>query len=138
MKSSMVPGIKNSLTHKVQLDETVPHLFGGRAEIKAMPEVLASGNMIGLMECCCIGAMAPHLDEGEGSLGVAFNISHEAATPVGLTVTVEATLEKVEGRLLTFAVTAHDGVDVIGRGTHGRMVVGWEKFIGKLAKKTAG
>ncbi len=93
-----------------------------------MPTVFATGFMVGLMEWACLHVLAPHLDEGEGSLGVHINVSHLAATVPGQTVTVDAECTKVEGRRIYFHIKAHDGLDLIGEGEHERMVVNWEKF----------
>ncbi len=65
------------------------------------------------------------------------DVSHEAATPPGLTVTVDCKLEQVDGRKLIFSVEAHDGHDIIGRGRHGRAVVRWDRFNQRLAEKAA-
>jgi len=64
------------------------------------------------------------------------NITHLAATPPGLTVTVDVRLDAVDGRKLAFSVTAHDGVDQISAGTHQRIVIDAEKFNSKIASKT--
>jgi fluoroacetyl-CoA thioesterase len=82
--------------------------------------------------------MAPHLDPGEGSVGVLVDFSHTAATPPGLTITVTATLTKVDGRKLEFEVRGHDGVDEIGGGRHRRAVVKWERFNEQVDKKRVG
>jgi fluoroacetyl-CoA thioesterase len=79
--------------------------------------------------------LAPHLDTGEGSLGVHVDVSHTAATPPGLTVTVDAECIAVDGARITFKVKAHDGVDPIGEGRHQRFVVAWDKFNSRVAKK---
>jgi fluoroacetyl-CoA thioesterase len=79
--------------------------------------------------------MAPHLDPGEGSLGVHVDVSHSAATPPGLTVTVDADVTAVDGRRITFKVKAHDGVDLIGEGRHERFVVVWDRFNSRVAEK---
>jgi fluoroacetyl-CoA thioesterase len=101
-----------------------------------MPEVLATGFMVGLIEWACIEALRPHLDwPQEQSLGVLVNFSHLAATPPGLTVTVNVTLDKVEGRRLTFSVSAHDGVDKIAEGTHQRVVIDRDRFNARVAEK---
>jgi fluoroacetyl-CoA thioesterase len=102
-----------------------------------MPGVFATGFMIVLMEWTCIQLMAPHLDEGEGSVGTHVDVSHLAATPVGLTVTVDVECVEVSGRKLVFRVRAHDGVDLIGEGRHERAVVRWERFNARVAEKTA-
>jgi len=98
--------------------------------------VFATGFMVGLLEWACIDALRPHLDwPREQSLGTHVNVSHLAATPPGLTVTVDVRLERVNGRKLTFAVTAHDGVDRIAEGTHQRVVIDRARFTEKLAAK---
>jgi fluoroacetyl-CoA thioesterase len=79
--------------------------------------------------------MAPHLDPGEGSLGVHIDVSHTAATPPGLTVTVDVECIAVDGPRLTFKVKAHDGADPIGEGRHQRFVVAWDKFKARVAQK---
>jgi fluoroacetyl-CoA thioesterase len=100
-----------------------------------MPKVFATGFMIVLMEWTCIQLMAPHLDAGEGSLGTHVDVSHAAATPPGMTVTVEAECIAVNGRRLEFKVRAHDGIDMIGEGRHQRAVVPWETFNYRVAEK---
>ena len=95
----------------------------------------ATGFMIVLMEWTCTQLMEPHLDSGEGSLGTHVDVSHLAATPIGFTVKVDAELVAVEGRKLTFKVTAHDGKDRIGEGRHERVVVAWDRFNAKVAEK---
>ena len=81
-----------------------------------MPAVFATGFMVGLMEWTCMQLLAPHLDPGEGSLGVHIDVSHTAATPPGLTVTVDAECVAVDGPRITFMVKAHDGIDRDRRG----------------------
>ena len=102
-----------------------------------MPHVFATGFMVGLMEMTCMKLMAPHLEEGEGSLGVAISVSHLAATVPGQTVTVTAECIAVKGRRLTFKVSAHDGIDLIGEGTHARAVVPWTRFRAMVNGKAA-
>ncbi|HEU4659489.1 MAG TPA: thioesterase family protein [Pseudolabrys sp.] len=135
MKSTLRPGLKHKFSYVVPENKTVPYTYPESPEIAAMPKVFATGFMIVLMEWTCIQLMAPHLDAGEGSLGILVDVTHSAATLPGQTVTVEAECIKVDGRKLTFKVRAHDGVDVIGEGTHGRAVVAWDKFNARLAEK---
>ena len=81
-------------------------------------------------------ALKPHLDwPQEQSVGTHINVSHEAATPPGLEVTATVELLTVEGRKLTFSVSAHDGVDLIAQGTHERFVINKDKFITKVRDK---
>lgn len=138
MRASLVPGLTHSLRFTVPHNKTVPFLYPEAPSFVAMPEVFATGFMVGLMEWCCIEAIASHLDPGEGSLGVLVEVTHEAATPPGMTVQVDCVLERVDGRQLVFQVSASDDREIIGRGRHGRTVVLWEKFNARLAKKTAG
>jgi fluoroacetyl-CoA thioesterase len=135
MKDTLKPGVKAVITYEVPLEKTVPHIFGESAEMQGMPQVLASGFMIGLMEWAAVKALSPHLDEGEGSLGVHFDVSHDAATPPGFKVTAEAEVTEIDGKRVWLAVRAHDGVDTIGEGFHQRAVVKWDKFTAKVIGK---
>jgi fluoroacetyl-CoA thioesterase len=135
MKDTLKAGLKHCFTYTVPTNKTVPHLYPEAADFRAMPDVFATGYMVGLMEWTCIQLMAPHLDPGEGSLGIHIDVSHAAATPPGLTITVEAECVDVKGRRLTFKVRAHDGVDLIGEGRHERAVVAWDKFNARVAEK---
>jgi len=100
--------------------------------------VFATGFLVGFLEWACIKAINPHLDwPGEQSVGTHIDVSHEAATPPGFAVTASVELVAVEGRKLTFAVIAHDGVDLISRGRHERVVINKEKFEAKMATKAA-
>ncbi|MBI1385040.1 MAG: thioesterase [Rhizobiales bacterium] len=137
MKESLKPGISHTMTFVVPANKTVPHLYPEAPEFQTMPGVFATGFHVGLMEWAAVRAIAPHLDEGEGSLGIHVDVSHAAATLPGQTVTVTATCTAVEGRRLTFRVAAHDGLDAIGEGTHQRMVVPWERFRAKVDQKAA-
>jgi fluoroacetyl-CoA thioesterase len=91
--------------------------------------------MIVLIEWVCVRLLKPHLDAGEGSLGVHVDVSHLAATPPGLTVTVDAEVTAVDGKRVSFKVKAHDGVDLIGEGRHERFVVAWDRFNARVAEK---
>jgi fluoroacetyl-CoA thioesterase len=135
MKATLTPGVKHSFTYTVPENKTVPFTYPESPEIAAMPKVFATGFMIVLMEWTCIQLMAPHLDAGEGSLGTHVDVSHAAATPPGMTVTVEAECVAVKGRRLEFKVRAHDGIDLIGEGRHQRAVVPWETFNYRVAEK---
>jgi fluoroacetyl-CoA thioesterase len=137
MKATLQPGIKARFSYTVPEEKTVPHIYREAPEMETMPAVFATGFMVALMEWTCIKALAPHLDEGEGSLGVHVDVSHDAATPPGLTVTVEVEVTEVDGRRVWFQVRAHDGVDQIGEGYHQRAVVKWDAFDRRVAEKKA-
>jgi fluoroacetyl-CoA thioesterase len=119
------------------VSKTVPYLYEESPELAVMPEVLATGFMVGLMEWTCVQLLAPHLDPGEGSLGVHIDVSHKTATPVGFTITVEAECIEVRGPRAKFVLRAHDGVDEIGSGTHERFTVNWDRFNKSVAGKAA-
>ena len=136
MKSSLQPGLTFEFSFRVPASKTVPHLYPESAMFQEMPHVLATGYLVGLMEWACIEALKPHLDwPREQSLGTHVNFSHLAATPPGLTVTVKLRLDKIEGRKLTFTLSAHDGVDTISEGTHERHVIDVWRFEEKVAAK---
>ena len=136
MKDTLKPGLRYVHTFLVPPSKTVPALYPESPEFKAMPEVFATGFMVGFLEWACILALKPHLDwPQEQSLGTHINVSHEAATPPGLVVTATVELLEIEGRKLTFSVSAHDGVDLIAQGTHERFIVDKTKFENKLNSK---
>ena len=135
MKPSLTEGLKHSFSFEVPATKTVPNLYPESPHLSAMPPVFATGFMVGLMEWTCMQLLEPHLDEGEGSLGVHIDVSHTAATPVGLTVTVDVECIELRGPRAKFKVRAHDGVDEIGAGLHDRFIVQWERFHRGLAAK---
>lgn len=138
MKDTLMPGLEYTHTYRVPEDKTVPHLFPEAASFQTMPRVFATGFMVGLMEWACIEALAPHLDEGEGSVGVLVNVTHEAATPPGMEITVKVRLTGVEGQKTSWEIEAHDEVDLIGRGSHERFTINLERFNARVAKKAQG
>jgi fluoroacetyl-CoA thioesterase len=137
MKASLVPGIVYEKAFTVPENKTVPHLFPEAPEFQSMPHVLATGYLVGLIEWSCIEALKPHIDwPAEQTVGTRIDISHSAATPPGLTVTVTVELVEVDRRRLRFAVAAHDGVDTITRGFHERFAIDAEGFKKGLSRKT--
>jgi fluoroacetyl-CoA thioesterase len=137
MKPTLEPGLTHRFVYRVPDNKTVPHLYPEVADFQAMPRVFATGYMVGLMEWACMQLMAPHLDPGEGSLGVHVDVNHTAATPPGFAITVDVECTRVDGKRITFQVKAHDGVDQIGAGRHERFVVTWERFNAAVAAKAA-
>ena len=135
MKSELRTGLESELVYTVPESKTVPHLFSESAELSEFPNVFATAFMIGLMEWACTKALDPYLEPGEGSLGIKVNVTHEAATPPGFTVTVRTKLISIDGRRLTWSVAAHDGVDQIGSGTHERAVVDLQRFEDGVQRK---
>jgi fluoroacetyl-CoA thioesterase len=136
VKQTLKPGIRYVHTFRVPPSKTVPALYPESDEFVAMPEVFATGFLVGFLEWACIKAINPHLDwPREQSVGTHIDVSHEAATPPGLEVTAKVELIAVEGRKLVFAVEAHDGIDLISRGRHERFVIDRERFDARLGTK---
>src|ERR1700690_1276301 len=134
--ASLKPGLLYEFSFKVQENKTVPYLYPESTEFSIMPKVFATGFMIGLFEWACIQAINPYIDwPDEQTVGMAVNLTHEAATPPGLTVTVKVKLESVEGRKLTFSIIADDGIDKISEGTHERFIISVPKFNEKMKTK---
>ena len=97
--------------------------------------VFATPYMIALMEGAAVNAVTPYMDEGEGTVGTFLNVTHDAATPIGMKVWAECELTEVNGCALTFSVTAYDECGVIGKGTHGRFIIKTDRFIEKTNAK---
>ncbi|HXZ95528.1 MAG TPA: thioesterase family protein [Burkholderiales bacterium] len=136
MKANLQPGLTFEFKFKIPKTKTVPHLYPESELFREMPQVLATGFLVGLVEWTCIEAIRPFLDwPREQTLGTRVNLSHSAPTPPGLTVTVAIRLEKIDGRRLDFAVSAHDGLDIISTGTHERFIVDSTKFGTRVAEK---
>ena len=95
-------------------------------------EVFATPAMVALMENAAMNAVAPHLETGQTTVGTEISTTHIKASALGATITATATLTAIEGRKLTFAVTAHDGDNIIGEGTHTRFIVDRERFLAKV------
>jgi len=138
MKDSLQPGLTVEFKYKVPENKTVPFIYPEFSEGHIMPKVFATGFLLGLYEFSCIKALNPHLDwPNEQSVGIGMNMTHTAATPEGMTVTVKGKLEKMEGRKLTFSMEAYDDVEKISEATHERFVINAEKFNAALDKKKA-
>ncbi len=138
MKDTLKPGIEYVHRFRVPQSKTVPALYPESEEFVAMPEVFATGFLVGLLEWACIKAVKPHLDwPSEQTVGTHIDVSHLAATPPGLEVTAKVKLVEVDGRRLVFEVEAHDGVDLISRGKHERFIINKEKFDAKMKQKAS-
>jgi fluoroacetyl-CoA thioesterase len=135
MKEDLLVGEEFIHHYPVPQNKTVRHLYAESKEFSTFPEVFATGFMVGLMEWACVRAMSPFMESGEGSVGTAIRVTHTAATPPGLTVQVTVRLLERQGKLLTWNVTAHDGVDEIGAGTHERIVIDVDRFNKGVEKK---
>jgi fluoroacetyl-CoA thioesterase len=139
MEETLKTGIRYEHKYVVPPSKTVPALYPEAEEFVVMPEVFATGFLVGFLEWACIKAVKPHLDwPNEQTVGTHINVSHLAATPPGLEVTAKVELIAIEGRRLVFSVEAHDGIDLISRGTHERYIINREKFDAKVRGKRSG
>lgn len=136
MNETLKPGIESEFTFRIPESKTVPALYPESDEFQEMPEVFATGYLVGFLEWACIKAINPHLNwPYEQTVGTHIDVSHIAATPVGFEVTAKVKLIEVDGRKLVFEVEAHDGVDMISRGRHERFIIYKDKFDSKMKEK---
>jgi len=128
MKNSLLPGIRYAHSFAVPASRPVPALHPESDDFAAMPEVYATGFVVGLLEWACIRAVNPHIDwPREQTLGTRIDVDHRAAMPPGSAIVAVVELVSVDGPKLTFAVEAHDGTDLISKGVHERLVVQRER-----------
>jgi len=136
MQGALQEGLTFEFSYQVPENKTVPNLYPESEEFQAMPEVFATGFMVGLFEWACIRAIKPYLNwPQEQTVGIHVNFSHIAATPPGLVITVKGRLDRIEGRKLSFSIQADDGVENISEGTHDRFIIYPEKFNRKVEEK---
>ncbi len=133
----MRPGLTLGLTATLQWRVTPEHSIHLAADQRRGAVVFATPAMVNLMEHAALEVLRPFLEPGEESVGVTVQIEHLAATPLGATVTAEARVTAIDGKLIDFEVTARDALDLIGRGTHRRAIIGVEKFAARLQEKAA-
>ena len=129
--SQIKPGMQGSVEITVGEEHTAPRVGSGRVHVLATPV------MINLFEAAALQAMEHLLPAGYQSLGTVLNVRHIAATPVGMRVRATATVEKVVERNVFFRLEARDEKDLIGDGTHERVIVNVEKFAARVQKKLA-
>ncbi|MCT2580423.1 MULTISPECIES: thioesterase family protein [unclassified Mesorhizobium] len=106
------------------------------ASFADMPPVFATAFMVGFIEWACVEALRPFLSSHERTVGTHVDVSHVAATPVGMTVTADVELVAVQGRKLRFKVSCSDENGLIGEGFHERAVVDHDKFMARVLAKS--
>ena len=124
----MEKGLKHIRTTTVTAANTALTMGSGDMEVFATPA------MVALMENAAMKAVAPHLPEGSTTVGAMMQTSHIKPSAPGETVTAEAVLQEVDGRKLTFRVTASDSEGTIGEGIHIRYIVDRERFLSRLKR----
>jgi len=129
MFSRVVPGLVGEQQITVELQNTARHLGSGNVSVLATPE------MVRLMEGAAVAAVDPLLPEGYRTVGIRIDVQHLAATPTGMAVRTRAELVEVDGRKLTFRVEAFDDAEKVGEGTHHRMIIEVEKFRQRVEAK---
>ena len=129
---SIEVGIKGRAETVVVQENTAAAVGSGLVPVFATPY------MIALMENAAVNALTPYMEENQGSVGTHLDVSHDAATPIGMKVWAEAEVTAVDGKALTFSVTAYDEAGVIGKGTHNRFVITVDRFLAKAEKKKEG
>lgn len=122
-------GIKGHKEIVVTQENTAKAMGSGTLDVFATP------SMIALMENTAFESVQPELEEGSGTVGTALNVKHVSATPVGMKVTCDTELIKVDGRALTFSVKAYDETGLIGEGEHERFIIFADKFQAKANAK---
>lgn len=127
----MEAGIKGRAELLVSYDNTAAKAGSGDQMVFATPW------MVALMEEAAQTSILPYLEEGQASVGTHLNVSHDAATPIGMKVWAESLLTAVDGRKLSFEVTAYDECGPIGKGTHERFIINKEKFMARVEAKKA-
>ena len=123
------PGLRGEASLIVAEEHTAPRVGSGAIHVLATPV------MINLIEAAALAAVEQLLPPGHQSLGTVLHVRHIAATPVGMRVTAFATVEKVDGRTIAFKVQARDERELIGDGTHERVVVNVAKFDQRVQRK---
>lgn len=126
---ALKPGLTGSATLIVADEHTAPRVGSGRVRVLATPV------MINLIEAAALDAVEGLLPEGHQSLGTVLNVRHIAATPVGMRVTAQVEVVAIEGRTIRFRFEARDAVELIGDGTHERVVVNVAKFDQRVQRK---
>ena len=125
------PGLKGSVEIVVGEEHTAPHVGSGRVHVLATPV------MVNLMEAAALQAVEGLLPAGHQTVGTHLDITHTAATPVGMRVRAYAEVTKVEKRTLTFNVYAEDEKERIGGGVHERIIINLERFDQRMQEKIA-
>lgn len=125
-------GMKGRAETVVTQENTAQAAGSGLAPVFATPWMAA------LMENAAVQAVEGSLEAGEGTVGTRLNVTHDSATPIGMKVWAEAEVTAVEGRKLTFAVSAFDEAGKIGGGTHERCIILTEKFLARVQAKKSG
>jgi len=136
MKKTMRKGVEHTLEFDVTEEQTVANVYPESELFQDMPPVFATAYMVGFIEWACMTALKPYLEKTERSVGVGINVSHEAATPVGMKIKAMVKCTAVDGMKTTWSIKVFDEKDLISKGTHERFTIDNETFLARLNKKT--
>jgi len=120
---------------KARAEMTVEYKDTAKAVASGLAEVFATPSLIALMENAAYTAVQPYLPAGSSTVGTRIDAKHLAATPIGLKVWAEAVLADVDGRKLTFNITAYDEAEKIGEAVHERFVIDEQRFLSRAEAK---
>ena len=129
-------GLRHSETLTVSEALSVPAQARHFDPHTEMPPVFATAQMIAFVEWTCVHALAPYLGPDQRTVGTRVEMTHTAATPVGMQVTAEVELVEINDRTLRFKVACRDEKDPIGEGFHERTIIDNARFMARLARKT--
>jgi len=129
------PGLRHEQTITVDASLTVPQVSQRYAGFADMPPVFATAFLVGFVEWTCIEALRPHLAPDQRTVGVHVDLSHSAATPVGMKVTAAVELIAVDDRKLRFKVACRDEAEAICAGHHDRFIVDAARFLARMERK---
>ncbi len=130
MKSSLTPGVSRTARIVIDPERTISFM-GEEGRVYATPWFVRD------IEYNCRDLILEHTDPGEDSVGIGINITHTAATPLGMTVEITMTVRAVEGRKVTLDVSAKDEIEAIGKGEHDRFIVDVAKTLERVKAKAA-
>lgn len=123
-------GIKGREEAVVLPELTAKHIGSGTVPVLATPM------MIALMEKTCRLSVKPYLEEGQETVGTHVNVSHDSATPEGMTVWCESEVVDIDRRKITFRVVVYDKDGIVGQGTHERFIIDENRFRDKMEQKS--
>jgi fluoroacetyl-CoA thioesterase len=136
MSPELQAGLRFGWQYTIPERATVPNLYHDTAFCRDMPDVLATGYLVGMMELACTNGIMPYVDwPREQSVGTMVNFAHLAASSAGMTLDIKGEVVEVEGRRVKFHVEAWDGIDKVCEGSHERVIIDSEKFNAKVAIK---
>ncbi|UVW28828.1 thioesterase family protein [Massilia sp. H6] len=138
MSPHLQPGLLFEWSYTVPERACVPQLYHDTPFCQAMPDVLATGFLVGMMELACLHGMMPYVDwPREQSLGTMVSFQHLAPTLPGMTLVIRGEVLEVDGRRVRFRVEAWDDLEKVCEGTHERCLIDPDRFADKMARKTA-